>query len=286
MRLITFASDKGPRIAAVVDSGYVDLNAADDSIPTCPIDFLEGGAEMLAKAKAAASSGSPMTEAPKILAPIPYPNKIVCIGLNYADHAAESGAEIPSEPVTFCKFSTAVAAHEETVMLPKLTDKVDYEAELVVVIGKRGRHIAKEDAMSHVGGYACGHDVSARDWQLQKPGGQWLLGKTVDGFAPFGPELVTADEIADPGQLNISLRLNGETMQDSNTKQLIFPVDELISYLSGVVTLEAGDVIFTGTPPGVGAARKPPVYIQDGDVCEIEIEGIGVLRNSFAKESA
>jgi len=284
MRLITFSSDTGPRIAAVVGEKYVDLNQADAAIPADPIEFLAGGSEVLAKAQAAAESGAGESRPANVLAPIPNPGKIICIGLNYADHAAESGAEIPSEPVTFCKFGTAVAADREAVLLPKLSEKVDYEAELVVVIGKQGRHIPQTEAMSYVGGYTCGHDVSARDWQIGKPGGQWLLGKTFDGFAPFGPVLVTPDEVPNPGELRIALRLNGETMQDSNTRQLIFPIDHLISYLSGVVTLEPGDVLFTGTPPGVGAARKPPVFIQDGDVAEVEIEGIGILTNSFVAE--
>jgi 2-keto-4-pentenoate hydratase/2-oxohepta-3-ene-1,7-dioic acid hydratase in catechol pathway len=154
-----------------------------------------------------------------------------------------------------------------------------------VVIGKGGRQIAAADAMAHVAGYACGHDVSARDWQLERPGGQWLLGKTFDTFAPFGPELVTADEIDDPGRLDIALRLNGETMQQSNTRQLIFAIPTLIAHLSSVCTLEVGDVIFTGTPPGVGAARKPPVVLKPGDDVEVEIQGIGCLRNPVIGES-
>src|SRR6185436_4167406 len=198
--------------------------------------------------------------------------------LNYADHAAESGQPIPPEPVVFCKFPTAVAAHGEDIRLPRISDKVDYEAELVVIIGRGGRFIPRDKALEHVAGYACGHDVSARDWQLQKPGGQWLLGKTFDGFAPFGPELVTPDEVGDPGKLRIQLRLNGETLQNSTTEQLIFNVPQLVAYISQVCTLVPGDVIFTGTPPGVGAARKPPVFLKSGDTVEVEIENLGTLR--------
>jgi 2-keto-4-pentenoate hydratase/2-oxohepta-3-ene-1,7-dioic acid hydratase in catechol pathway len=161
---------------------------------------------------------------------------------------------------------------------------VDYEAELVAVIGIGGRHIPREAALQHVAGYACGHDVSARDWQIQKPGGQWLLGKSFDSFAPFGPELVTADEVGDAGNLRICLRINGVTMQDSRTSQLIFGVAELVSYISGVCTLSPGDLIFTGTPPGVGSARKPPVYLKPGDTVEVEIENIGILRNPVVGE--
>ena len=166
-----------------------------------------------------------------------------------------------------------------------MSQEVDFEAELVAVIGRGGKHIPKGQAMAHVGGYTVGHDVSARDWQLNKPAKQWMAGKTFDTFAPTGPVLVSADEIPDPHNLGIRLRLNGQTMQDSNTKQLIFGIDELIAYLSQIITLEPGDLIFTGTPPGVGMARKPPVWLKPGDVIEVEIEHLGVLRNSVVAET-
>ena len=169
-------------------------------------------------------------------------------------------------------------------MLPRLSVQVDYEAELVLVIGRGGRHIAESQARQHIAGYCCGNDVSARDWQLHKPGGQWLLGKSFDGFAPFGPALVTANEVADPGDLAIRLRLNGRTMQDSSTRQLIFSVEKLVAYVSGVATLVPGDLIFTGTPPGVGMARKPPVFLQPGDTVEVEIPSLGTLRNPVIAE--
>jgi 2-keto-4-pentenoate hydratase/2-oxohepta-3-ene-1,7-dioic acid hydratase in catechol pathway len=156
---------------------------------------------------------------------------------------------------------------------------VDYEAELVLVIGKKGRFIPKEQALSHLAGCTVGHDVSARDWQLEKDGKQWLAGKTFDTFAPTGPWLVTLSEVADPHELGIRLRLNGQTMQESNTRQMIFRAEDLISYISQVVTLLPGDLIFTGTPPGVGIARKPPVWLKGGDVVEVEIDGVGLLRN-------
>ena len=285
MRLITYQSETGPRIAAAGDGGYVDLNQADSALPTAMKTLLQMGVEGLKQAQAAITDGSPLDQQPsKLMAPVPDPQKVICIGLNYADHAAESGSPIPEEPVIFNKFPTAVRGHGDAIVLPKLSDQVDYEAELVVIIGKQGRHIPREQAFAHVAGYACGHDVSGRDWQLGKPGGQWLMGKSFDSFAPFGPELVTRDEVGDPGQLDIQLRLNGETMQDSNTKQLIFPVDQLVAYISGVCTLKPGDVIFTGTPPGVGFARKPQVLLKPGDVVEIEIEKIGVLRNETVAE--
>jgi len=287
MQLVSYLGSDGPRIAGVKDGQYVDLQAADASLPNSMIELLTGGPDMLAAAAEATEKGTGFApESVELLAPIPNPQKVICIGLNYADHAAESGMDIPTEPVVFNKFPTTVAAHEEDVVLPKVSEKVDYEAELVVVIGRPCKQVSKEEALDYVAGYCTGHDVSARDWQIGKPGGQWLSGKTFDGFAPFGPTLVTADEVGDPGNLSVKLRLNNETMQDSSTKQLIFNIDELVSYLSGICTLLPGDVIFTGTPPGVGMARKPPVFLKDGDVVEVEIEKLGVLRNKFVAEPA
>ena len=208
----------------------------------------------------------------------PIARKIVCIGLNYRDHAAESGVPVPTEPILFSKYPTALIGHGAQIVLPRVSQEVDYEAELVVVIGRKGRHIPRQRALEYVGGYAVGHDVSARDWQLNKPGKQWMAGKTFDTFAPVGPELVTPDEVPDPQNLGIRLRLNGQTMQDSSTSQLVFGVDELIAYLSQVFTLEPGDLIFTGTPPGVGMARKPPVWLKPGDTVEVEIDRLGTLQ--------
>ena len=223
--------------------------------------------------------------APEILLPpTPTPEKILCIGLNYRDHAIETGAEIPEEPVVFSKFNTAIIGHGSTIRLPSVARQVDYEAELVVVIGKTARHVKREDAMTHVFGYTCGHDVSARDWQKGRPGGQWLLGKSFDTFAPLGPCLATADGIPDPGNLRVRMRLNGDTVQDSTTAQLIFDIPTLIAHLSTILTLHPGDLIFTGTPPGVGAARNPPRFLQSGDRCEVEIEGIGTLANGCLPE--
>jgi 2-keto-4-pentenoate hydratase/2-oxohepta-3-ene-1,7-dioic acid hydratase in catechol pathway len=221
----------------------------------------------------------------KFLPPIPDPAKILCIGLNYRDHAIEGGKAIPTEPVVFGKFSNTLIAHGDKIVVPKVSVKTDYEAELVIVIGKRGRHIPNDaSAFNYVGGYTVGHDVSARDWQFRGEEKQWIIGKTFDTFAPTGPVLATTDEGLDPHNLRIQLRLNGETMQNSSTKEFIFGVPALLHFLSQVVTLEPGDLIFTGTPPGVGAARKPPVFLKAGDVCEVEIEGIGTLRNPVVAE--
>ena len=192
------------------------------------------------------------------MAPIPRPDKVICIGLNYADHAAETGAAIPTEPVVFNKFPEAIIGPASEIQLPTISQQVDFEAELVVVIGRSVKNISESEANSAVFGYSCGHDVSARDWQKGRPGGQWLLGKTFDTFGPLGPSIVTRDEIPDPHNLRIQFRLNGETLQDSSTSQLIFKIPQLIAHLSSFTTLRPGDVIFTGTPPGVGVARQPP----------------------------
>lgn len=280
MKLVSYQSSSGPRVAALRGKDYVDLNQADSSLPTTMKELIALGPAGIAKAAAAAERGRPIAEPVRVLAPIPDPQKVICVGLNYADHAKESGQEPPPEPVFFCKFPTAVAADGDVIRLPKQSAEVDYEAELVVVIGRGGRDIVKEKAFEHVAGYCPGHDVSARDWQLRKPGKQWLLGKTFDTFAPFGPTLTTIDEVPNPHELRIQFRLNGATMQDSSTRQLIFRIDELIAYVSQVCTLMPGDVIFTGTPPGVGAARKPPVFMKPGDVAEVEIERLGTLRNT------
>jgi 2-keto-4-pentenoate hydratase/2-oxohepta-3-ene-1,7-dioic acid hydratase in catechol pathway len=211
-------------------------------------------------------------------------NKVICIGKNYADHAREMGGEPPEIPVVFSMFPSAIIGSGDNIVLPAISNQVDYEAELVVVIGKSGRHIPRERAMDHVFGYCCGNDISARDWQKGKPGGQWLLGKTFDTFAPLGPFLVTKDEVKDPHQLNVCCRLNGEVAQSSNTSSLIFQIDFLISHLSQFMTLAPGDLIFTGTPPGVGAGRKPPVFLKSGDTVEVEIESVGVLTNPIVAE--
>lgn len=281
MRLVTYLGHSGPRVAARRGDELVDLNFVDASLPPTMSSLFAMSEDWLSRAKQAVADGEsvPPHDITKIVSPIYPAKKIICIGLNYADHAAESGAEIPSEPVVFNKFPTALCGNGDPILLPAESTQVDYEAELVAVVGRGGRRIAEKNALQHIAGYCCGHDVSARDWQKGTPGGQWLLGKTFDNFAPLGTDLVTADEIGDPHNLRIQLRLNGETMQDSSTSQLIFSVPQLVAHVSKVCTLEPGDLIFTGTPPGVGAARKPPVFLKDGDQVEVEIENIGVLSN-------
>ncbi|MDO4558159.1 MAG: fumarylacetoacetate hydrolase family protein [Planctomycetia bacterium] len=210
--------------------------------------------------------------------PVSDPPKILCVGLNYRDHAQECGQTVPDRPVWFNKLPTSLCGPDDPVRIPPVVQFADYEAELVVVIGRGGRNIPISEAMSYVAGYTCGNDVTARDWQFGRPGGQWFAGKTFDTFAPIGPVLVTPDEL-DPTRLSIECRVNGERRQDSSTSQFIFPIDFLIHEISQVCTLEPGDLIWTGTPPGIGYARTPPVPLRMGDIVEIEIGGIGVLRN-------
>jgi 2-keto-4-pentenoate hydratase/2-oxohepta-3-ene-1,7-dioic acid hydratase in catechol pathway len=210
-------------------------------------------------------------------APVPRPGKLICIGLNYRDHAAESKMAIPERPVVFSKFTSSVIAPGEPVVLPASSTQVDYEAELAVVIGRRAKNVSAARALDYVLGYTCFNDVSARDFQFAD--GQWQRGKSCDTFGPMGPAIVTTDVVSDPHQLSIKLVLNGNTMQDSNTNQLIFPVPELIEFLSRTITLEPGDVIATGTPAGVGFARTPPVFLQPGDKMEVIIEKVGWLNN-------
>jgi 2-keto-4-pentenoate hydratase/2-oxohepta-3-ene-1,7-dioic acid hydratase in catechol pathway len=224
----------------------------------------------------------------KVLAPIPRPPKLICIGLNYRDHAAETKNAIPSVPTIFNKFTNVVIGPGDPIVLPKASSRPDYEAEFAFVIGPGGRNIPASRAMEHVYGYTMVNDVSARDFQMATS--QWLMGKTFDTFAPMGPWLVTADEIADPHALDISLDINSnevgmERLQHSNTRELIFKIPELIEYLSTVVTLEPGDVVSTGTPAGVGFARKPPRYLKPGDEVVIRVEGLGELRNPCIAEA-
>ncbi len=285
MRLVSLQNSQGqPRVTGVRDGQYIDLQAADSAIPATMRELLQAGEAIWPQVAHAIEQGQPIAGPITLLAPVPDPQKIFGIGLNFADHAREQGKEPPAEPVIFNKLPTCVRAHGNPIVLPKLSQEVDYEAELVVIIGKRGKHITRATALSYVAGYAVGNDVSARDWQARKPGGQWLLGKSFDSFAPFGPELVTVDEVGELPNLRIQSRIDGRVMQDSTLAQLIFDVPYLLEYISGICTLEPGDIIFTGTPPGVGMARKPPVWLQPGQTVEVEIERVGTLSNPVIAE--
>jgi len=216
-------------------------------------------------------------------APVPRPGKIVCVGLNYRDHAEESGLAVPKTPVIFSKFSSCVVAPGEPVVVPTTSERVDYEAELAVVVGRHAKHVSADRAYDYVLGYTAFNDVTARDFQFGD--GQWQRGKSCDTFAPMGQTIVTTDEIPDPHTLRITMKVNGTVMQDSNTNQLIFRVPELIEFISKSITLEPGDVIATGTPAGVGFARKPPVFLKPGDTMDVEIERIGGLGHPIAAAS-
>jgi len=222
--------------------------------------------------------GRPL-ESVRFLAPVPRPGKVLCLGLNYRNHAAESGAGVPDEPVVFSKVSSSVIGPGVAIRVPGASQKIDYEVELAFVIGRTVRHVAAARALDYVGGYTVLNDVSARDYQMEKPGGQWTLAKSFDTFCPMGPWLVTPEEVGEPGELGIECRVSGELMQSSSTDQMIFGVAEVIEYLSRVLTLEPGDVVSTGTPPGVGFVRTPPRYLRDGDVVECTVERIGTLTN-------
>lgn len=219
----------------------------------------------------------------KLTAPIPRPPKLICVGLNYRDHAIESNMEIPEVPTIFNKFANAIIGTGDEIVLPKTSEKPDYEAEFAFIIGQGGRHIPADKWKDHVFGYTIINDVSARDYQLRTT--QWLMGKTFDTFCPMGPWIVTADEIEDPHNLDIKMTINGQVLQNSNTRELIFNIPALIAYLSSVMTLESGDIVSTGTPAGVGLGHKPPRWLKPGDECVVSISGIGELRNPVVAEA-
>ena len=217
-------------------------------------------------------------EEARLHAPIARPGKIIAIGLNYEDHAAETGAEIPEKPIVFAKYANTVIGPGEPIRIPPITEQVDYEAELAVVIGQRAKDVLESEALDYVFGYTNANDVSSRDLQFSE-GGQWTRSKSIDTFCPLGPYLATRDEVPDPQNLYIRAILNGEVVQDGTTSRMIFSVAELVSFLSQGMTLEPGDVIITGTPPGVGMARDPQLWMKPGDEVSIEIEGLGTLTN-------
>lgn len=275
MRLVTYSIGGDPRAGIVMDGKVVDLASVGYNDL---ISFLSDGDKAIAAAGALSlNAGAAALADVKLHAPILKPDKFICIGLNYRDHAIESGMEIPALPTVFTKYPNAICGHLDEIVLPSVSQQVDYEAEFAFVIGKRCRNVPAENWQDVVFGYTCVHDVSARDYQLATS--QWTIGKTFDTFGPMGPVLVSKDEIPDPHNVRISLELNGQVLQDSNTKQFVFDIPYLVNYLSTVMTLEPGDVVSTGTPPGVGFARKPPIFMKPGDDVVVKIEGIGELRN-------
>ena len=295
MRLITFRTADGAawRTGARTDAGIVDLLAVHQAGPVAdwapsPIAIQERGLDALPTlaalvARASAVPGATLDPAGLTLGPcVTAPQKIIAIGLNYRKHAAEAGMAIPESPIVFNKFANALAAAGETVTIPRVTQKADYEVELAVVIGRRAASVPVEAALDHVLGYSTANDLSARDLQFRTS--QWMLGKTLDGFLPLGPDLVTADEVPDPQALQLRTWLNGELRQDSNTSDMIFSVAELVSYCSHHFTLTPGDVMITGTPAGVISGMKDPVWLKGGDRVVVEVVGLGRLETSFRAE--
>lgn len=308
MKLVTFTHAGISRIGALKDDKVIDLNAsfiaklkadgkyrankiADAYIPTDMRGFLEGGNESLNYAKDSIEFALSNNESAiklifdkdkvKFEAPITNPKKIICVGHNYREHILEMGREIPPYPLVFAKFANTVIGPEDDIPFYPISKQLDYEAEFTFVVGKRAKNIAEEDALDYVAGYTVCNDITYRD--LQRRTLQWLQGKSVDGAAPMGPWLITSDELKDPSNLEISLTVNGEERQRSNTKNLVFSVQRLLSFLSKKMTLEPGDVIMTGTPGGVGVAMEPQSFLKDGDVVRVEVENVGVLENKVVR---
>ncbi|KAF4070466.1 hypothetical protein AMELA_G00285750 [Ameiurus melas] len=284
MRLVQFrrrGAEGSARVGVESANGVVDLKAFDQTVPSTMREFLELGEKGIECAQRAMSSGEcvlPHTDI-QLLAPVTGPDKVVCVGMNYRDHCLEQNAPIPTEPIIFSKFPSAITGPYDEIHLPNKSQEVDWEVELAFVIGKKGKHVKEEDALSHIAGFTVANDISARDWQ-NKNGKQWLLGKTFDTFCPLGPALVTTEALKDIHNLGIRCLVNGDVVQDSNTSQLIFKTEKVVAWVSQFVTLYPGDVFLTGTPPGVGVFRKPPIFLKTGDVVECQIEGIGSIRNT------
>ena len=283
MKLATFTHEGMTRIGVVKGDEIVDLAAAAPDLPREMVGLLELGPEALTAAHAALARGPrvPLAEA-RLEAPIARPPKFLAVGLNYADHVAESGLEPPKHPTIFNKQSTCVTGPSDPIHVPRASHVVDYEGELGFVIGRRCRHVARDDASDVIAGYLVVNDVTVRDWQLRTP--TWTMGKSFDTHGPIGPWIVTSDELRDPHQLRLRTWVNGELRQESNTKQLIFDCFALVEHFSTAFTLEPGDIVATGTPSGVGIVRKPPQLLRDGDVVRIEIEGIGTIENPVIDE--
>lgn len=317
MRLFSYQTHDDIRVAACLDDAAVDVNRAcaamfmsaghlradamaEAYVPAHMIDLLACGDQGIAAVKEVLAfvkrtkkrRREELLEDGILLkcedaaptAPVPFPGKVLCLGLNYRDHAEESGIPIPDEPVIFAKMASSVIGPNEPIVLGRSTKKVDYEVELAVIMGRECKNVKRKAAMDCVAGYTVLNDVSARDYQIERGGGQWVVGKSFDTFCPMGPWLVTKDDVKNPHGLDIKLKLNGRVMQHSNTKHLIFDIPTIIAYLSKVMTLEPGDVISTGTPGGVGFVRKPPRFLKPGDVCRLEVEKVGVLVNPVVRD--
>jgi 2-keto-4-pentenoate hydratase/2-oxohepta-3-ene-1,7-dioic acid hydratase in catechol pathway len=299
VRLCQFSVAGVPSLGCQLpDGSFVDLTAAlaasPDPLHSTGVSggpsmcaFISHGDAALDFARAAVASGAHRVAAAsaKLLAPITDPSKVICVGMNYKEHCTEQDYPIPTEPVIFSKFPSCICGEGDDIVLRPETSQLDWEVELCVVIGKGGTRIAKADAYDHVLGYTVAHDVSARDLQLNGNGGQWLVGKAFDTFAPIGPCIVTSDDIGNVDNLRVQTTVNGATVQDSNTSEFVFTVDVLVEHISKFMTLCPGDLIFTGTPSGVGCFRKPPVWLNHGDVAVCTIENIGSVTNTVVAET-
>jgi 2-keto-4-pentenoate hydratase/2-oxohepta-3-ene-1,7-dioic acid hydratase in catechol pathway len=287
MRLVNFRLDGRAGTALEnKDGSLVGRYADDPKYPGSIADLVVRGDDALASA-GRSLAGGPALEGGRIeyLPPFPTPPKIICLGLNYADHAAEGGFKPPSYPTIFARFASSLVGHGAPLIRPRVSTQFDYEGELVAVVGRGGRHISREAALDHICGYSIFNDASVRDFQMKTP--QWTVGKNFDGTGAFGPAFVTADELPrGAAGLNLQTRLNGKVMQSASTTQMIFDVVTTVALITEALTLEAGDVLVMGTPSGIGMARTPQVFMKAGDVCEIEIEGLGILRNPIADEPA
>jgi 2-keto-4-pentenoate hydratase/2-oxohepta-3-ene-1,7-dioic acid hydratase in catechol pathway len=287
MRLVNFRLDGRAGTALQNKDGSLVGRFADDpKYPGSIPDLVVRGGDALASA-ARSLAGGPALEGGRIeyLPPFPTPPKIICLGLNYADHAAEGGFKPPSYPTIFARFASSLVGHGAPLIRPRVSTQFDYEGELVAVVGRGGRHISREAALDHICGYSIFNDASVRDFQMKTP--QWTVGKNFDGTGAFGPAFVTADELPrGAAGLSLQTRLNGKVMQSASTTQMIFDVVTTVALITEALTLEAGDVLVMGTPSGIGMARTPQIFMKAGDVCEIEIEGLGILRNPIADEPA
>ncbi len=289
MRLATFTDAHRRRIGALDRDTIVDLAAAVPHLPHTMIAFLRGGAQAMAEARQALDQALETgrhrlaLDRVRLEAPVPRPGKVLAIGMNYADHIRETGRAAPEHQVWFAKQATCIVGPSDAIRIPKVSDQIDYEAELCVVIGRRCRHVPRARAFEVIAGYMCGNDVSVRDWQQRSP--TMMMGKGFDTHGPTGPWIVTADEVANVGALRVRCSLNGLVMQDASTAEMIFDIPAQIEHLTAAFTLEPGDVIFTGTPAGVGNWRTPPVRLKAGDKVRVEIEGIGAIENVCEAES-
>jgi len=273
MKLIRFGPEGHEKPGVLVEEGVIkDVSGWIDDYDQ---DFFSGDGLETLEYEARSAATEALDPGTRLGPPLKNPSKIVCVGLNYASHAKESGMEIPKEPVLFFKATTSITGPNDPIIIPKGSEKTDWEVELAIVIGKKATYVEEKEAMDFVAGYMVHNDVSERSFQLEREG-QWVKGKSADSFAPIGPWLVTKDEIEDPQNLDLWLKLNGETLQESNTSDMVFPIPHLVSYISQFMTLLPGDVISTGTPFGVGLGFDPPCYLKPGDVVELGVSGLGV----------